>query len=472
MRRLISLIASFDELNYYKRLENSLIKKVLQNQKCHPEFISGSLLKLFPYRKKILKRVQNDTICGFVKPFVSIVIIAAALFIALPVSAQQKEKTNEYEFSFAPDLWFNSVDGIRAGVRMRGQRPGSFKEGPHRLDAGLWLSTFFPDHPVSYFVSFTEPIPSISGFNSEGNIRLRTSIRTGYHKHGLSFNKRWQPGFDEKNYQELSLSLRAEKRFDDEYLLYPQIWQNEWLYLGGIKFLLNNNNPLGRYRLQSKTSVNLAGEFDSFINTQLILQQKVPLGAGFALSGRLFAGLSSNNTAPEYLFSHSSKPYAEWDEQGTTRAKGTLPTPWVEQGIIQVSGGANLRGYTNQDIEQLNNGGAPLFNSLGAFNAELEYPNPVNNALKEIPVAGLFDFSSYLFFDTGTSLGVADREEERVLSDFGPGFKLSLNIPDYLGKPRGFAIRYEIPLWLSHPGGDNPSFKFRSLIGIGAVISL
>jgi hypothetical protein len=407
--------------------------------------------------------------------FLKIAVIAAAVsLITISASAQQKKSSNEneYEFSFAPDLWFNSVDGIRAGVRIRGQRPGSFKEGPHRLDVGLWLSTFFPDHPVSYFLSFTEPIPSISGFNSEGNIRLRTSIRTGYHKHGVSFNKRWQPGFDEKNYQELSLSLRAEKRFDDEYVLYPQIWQNEWLYLGGINFLLNNDNSLGRYRLKSLTSINFAGEYDSFVNSQLIIQQKVPLGSGFALSGRLFAGVSSDKTAPEYLFSHSSKPYAEWDEQGTTRAKGTLPTPWVEQGIIQVAGGANLRGYTNQDIEQLNDGGAPLFSSMGAFNAELEYPNPVNEALKEIPVAGLFDFRSYLFFDTGTSLGIADREEDRGLSDFGPGFELSLNIPDYLGKPRGFVIRYEIPLWLSHPAGNDPSFKFRSLIGIGAVISL
>lgn len=402
-----------------------------------------------------------------------ILFVAGVLMsITSPASGQGTAPENDYEFTPAPDVWFNSVDGIRVGIRLRGQYAGTFKEGPHRLDAGLWLGTFFPDYPVSYFVSFTEPIPSISGFNSEGNIQLRSSIRTGYHNHGISFNKRWQPGFEEKNYRELSVSLRAEKRFEDEYVLYPQIWQNEWLYVGGIGFTLNNNNGLGRYRFNSSTSVNFAGSADTFINTQLDMQQFIPLGNGFAFRGRLFAGVSSNTTAPEYLFSHSFKPYNEWDELGPTRAKGTLPTPWVRQGIIQVEGGANLRGYTNQDIEQLNDGVAPLYTSMGAFNAELAYPNPINRWLKGIPFAGLLDFRTYLFFDTGTSLGISGLEDDRVLSDAGPGFMLNLNIPDYLGKSRGFAIRYEIPVWLSNPKTGDSEFQFRSLIGIGAVISL
>jgi len=45
-----------------------------------------------------------------------------------------------------------------------------------------------------------------------------------------------------------------------------------------------------------------------------------------------------------------------------------------------------------------------------------------------------------------------------------------LNIPDYLGKPRGFVLRYDIPFWLSDPDSGD-SFKFRSLIGFGAVLS-
>lgn len=400
--------------------------------------------------------------------------MAAVLVLCVstvPAHAQQAPD-RDYEFDTAPDLWFNSVDGIRAGIRLRGQMADSFGDGPHRLDAGLWLSTFFPDYPVSYYISFTEPIPSLSGFNSEGNLRLRSAIRTGYHNHSVSFNKRWQPGFEETNYRELSVSLRAEKRFEDEYVLYPSIWQNDWLYITGVNFRINNANPLGRYRLDISTAANVAGPHDSFVQGQAALEQLVTLGSGFAFRGRLFAGLSSEQAAPEYRYTRSFQPYHAWDELGSTRAKGTLPTPWVRDGLIQVEGGANVRGYTGRDIDRLNDGEAVLHHSVGALNLELEYPNPVDRMLNSIPFAGLLNFRSYLFYDAGTSWSGGPDGQTDTFAGAGPGFMLSIDIPDYLGKSRGFALRYEMPLWLSDPDEGEDAFRFRSLIGIGAVISL
>ncbi len=394
------------------------------------------------------------------------------------IHAQQEQSSRPYELSFAPDLWFNSVDGIRVGIRMQGEVPGTFEQGPHRLDAGLWLATFFPEYPISYYVSFTEPIPAISGFKSEGNVRLRSSIRTGYHRHEISLNKRWQPGFEVEEYRKLSLFFRGVKRFEDEYKLYPEIWQNEWLYLAGASFSIQNGNPLGRYVIRASTAANIAGSYPSFIKGDIELQQFIPLSDYFSLRGRLFVGLSSQNTAPEYQFTHSFKPYVGWMENGRTRAKGTIPEAWVTGGIIHVAGGANLRGYTNKDIEQLNAGNTRLYTSAAAMNIELDYPNPLNEAFDNIPiVGGLLSFRSYLFFDAGTFGNSKFNKDPtfnqgRLLTDAGPGFALSLKIPDYLGQTRGFVIRYEIPLWLSHPQEGVPNFNFRSVIGIGAVISL
>src|SRR5699024_4993792 len=93
------------------------------------------------------------------KTSVSLLFLLSLISFYQPVNAQQN-----YEVSYAPDIWYNSVDGIRVGVRMRGKVPGSFKQGPHRLDAGLWLSTFIPASPVSYYFSLTEPITAISDF--------------------------------------------------------------------------------------------------------------------------------------------------------------------------------------------------------------------------------------------------------------------------------------------------------------------
>ena len=400
----------------------------------------------------------------------TITVMGILLLMPFVVYGQQSGKS--YELLPAPDLWYNDVDGVRVGLRVKGQVPGSFDDGPHRLDLGVWLGTWFPDNPVSYYLSFTEPIASISDFGSEGNIQLISSIRTGFHEHGISFNKRWQTGFNEQNYKEFSLSLKAEDRFDSEYLLYPQLWQNEWLYLVGLNFKIQDENGLGRYSADLSNFINVAGPSSPFITGSLEFQQHIPLSEYFSLRTRLFTGISSDETANQYLFSHSFKPAAGWMDNGLTRAKGTIPTSWMEEGIFQVSGGANLRGYLGQDFEILNGGAAPIYTSMGALNVELDYPNPLDKAINEVPVVGsLLKLRSYLFFDSGTSLGFTTFEEDRLLSDAGLGFMFSLNIPDYLGKPRGIRIRYDIPLWLSNPSDGN-NFEFRNVVGIGAVFSL
>ena len=385
---------------------------------------------------------------------------------------QGEAQSNSYELLPAPDVWYNSVDGVRLGVRLRGQQAGTFGEGPHRLNAGIWLGTKFPENPVSYYFSFTEPIPAISEFGSEGNISVESSYRTGFQFHGLSFNKRWQVGFNERNFKELSLGYRAEHRFDDDYLLYPQLWQDQWLHLISLHFLMTDTNAPGRYWLSLTADANVGGKQDEFGRGELSFLQKISLSERFTLSSRLYSALATNETSPEYLFSRSLSSPRNWMDNGFTRARGTIPPAWVESGVIQVTGGPNLRGYLKRDIDILNNGGAPLFSSMTSLNLELEYPNPIDRAINGIPVLGeLTELSSYLFYDGGTSIGITQYEESRVLSDAGLGFLFSINVPDYLGKRRGIMLRYDIPLWLSHPGKQN-AFEFRSVIGIGAVFNL
>lgn len=392
------------------------------------------------------------------------------IIIIPPQSTAQNNSS--YELLPAPDVWYNSVDGIRVGLRLRGQMSGTFGDGPHRMNAGIWLGTKFPANPVSYYFKFTEPIPSISDFGNEGSISLESSIRTGFQSHGLIFDKRWQNGFDEKNYKELSVGVRGEERFNLDYLLYQQLWQTNWLYLANVTVDITNTNGLGRYFLSFSGDANIAGNHDSFLRGDINFRQQVKLSRYFSLSSRFYTGLASDNTSPEYLFSHSFKSPRFWMDSGLTRARGTIPPNWLELGNIQVAGGAGLRGYLSENIEALNNQGIPLYTSLSALNLEFNYPNPLDNAINNIPViGGLAELRSYLFFDSGTSLGISGLEESRTLSDAGAGFQLLFNIPDYLGKSRGLVLRYDMPLWLSHPGSDN-AFEFRNVIGIGATISL
>lgn len=372
-----------------------------------------------------------------------------------------------YELIPAPDLWYNDVDGIRVGVRFKGQVPGTFEDGPHRLDAGLWLGLWFPDLPVSYYLSYTNPISAWSEFGSEANYQAISSIRTGYSIHGIGFNKRWQQGFDERRFRELSIFNSYEKRFDKEYTAFPLLWSGQNKLLTTLTAESQDDNSLGWYNLSVSGGVQYND--DSYGFATITASQRVPLNQSWGLRFRGFLGLASNATAPEYLFSRSTGQAINTLQNGVTRAKGTVPQPWLESGKFQFAGGANLRGYTDADVESFIN--EPLlFRSIAALNTEFDYPNPVGRLFNRVPIVSeLLNFRSYLFFDAGSPMGLGD-ESTALFADAGAGFSLSLNIPDYHGKDRGFVLRYDIPFWLSEPGIDN-SFNYRSLFAFGAVIS-
>lgn len=376
-------------------------------------------------------------------------------------------QSKSYEILPAPDLWYNDVDGMRVGLTLTGQVPGTFEDGPHRLDAGFWVGTWFPDLPVSYYISFTEPIPAWSEYGSEASIQLISSIRTGYHQHGAAFNKRWQQGFDERRYREFRVLNTFEKRFDLEYTAFPLLWDTDSKFLTHLSLELQDDNTLGWYRISGAASLQYLDEMYPVASLTAI--QNVPLGESWGFRLRGFLGAAGSSADPEYLFSRSMQPSVETLQSGITRAKGTIPQPWIESGKFHLAGGANLRGYTDQDIQSFTEAVLPsLFKSFASVNTEFDYPNPIGMLFKRIPYLSEFtNFDSYLFMDAGRSL---ESGGSTLFADAGAGFSLSLNIPDYLGKPRGFVLRYEIPFWLSEPGLQD-AFRLRHLFGFGAIFS-
>ncbi len=384
-----------------------------------------------------------------------------------------------YSFTFAPDLWYNDVDGIRTGIRILGEVEGTFKDGPHRLDAGLWLGTWLPENPISYYVSLTEPIKAISDFGNEGSIRFISSIRSGQSQHQIQLNKRWQHSFDEYDYKEVTLYISQEKMFNSQYRAFPQLWQNNWKSLVALQLHLSETSNIGQFFTIVDLKQNLNEQSGSFTVGTIELLQRINLSKTFKLRIRGFAGVSSNSSAPEYLFLSSMNPAQSWLNKGISRAKGTIPMPWLEAGSFQVGGGANLRGYLNRDIDLLNSGVNPSSESSIAVNLELEFPNIIDNSLKKISVVGdLISLRSYLFFDIGrqdfispTTIVGNVSNKTPIIADGGLGIQFSVNIPDYLGKDRGIFIRYDIPFWLSDPSASESNFSFRQLIGIGAIIS-
>jgi len=370
----------------------------------------------------------------------------------------------KYRFTPAPDVWYNSVDGVRLGIRFLGEQEGSFKDGPHRLDAGFWLGTNIPENPFSYYIDFTEPINSISDFGSEGSFQIISSIRTGFSTHSLFLNKRWQDGFNELKYLEASLFYTQQKMFDSDYRPYNIQWSNSWKSLIGLNLTTYKESEENIFEANLSFKQNINPESPSFSVLNAEVWNLYPLNESFGLGVRLFGGFTSSNTASEFLYTASYAEPNQWLGNGVSRAKGTIPTNWLDNGLAQVSGGGNLRGYIDTKFSDLTITG---YNSIFAINTELEFPNPLSSSLKKGIIGDFVFLKSYIFADAGTVFN-----DNPLLADAGLGLQFSINIPDFLGKPRGFAIRYEVPFWISEPDAGDSNFEFRNLIGFGAVVSL
>ncbi|TVQ66750.1 MAG: hypothetical protein EA360_04480 [Balneolaceae bacterium] len=391
----------------------------------------------------------------------------------LPDQTRGQEKA--YELLPSPDMWYNSVDGIRIGVNFVGQVPGTFEDGPHRLNAGVWLGLWFPSMPVSYQLLYTEPVPGWSEFGSEASVQFLSSIRTGYHRHGAGFNKRWQPGFQENKFRELNIFNTFEKRFNRSYTAFPALWSEDSKILATAAFKMQDENFLGLYFFELESSLQYLN--DSFIVSSLTAFQKIDLNRHWGFRFRAFTGVNSSASAPEYLYSRSMNPAIRWMNNGVTRAKGTIPQNWIESGSLHIAGGANIRGYMHSDVKSFVECEnevelcSSLYHSILSFNAEFDFWNPVDALLNKNNYASEFlRFRSYLFYDTGSSTGWIGDQPAEIFSNAGAGISFSLNIPDYLGKSRGFVLRYEMPFWISDPTNGN-SISFRSLFGFGAVIA-
>jgi hypothetical protein len=389
-----------------------------------------------------------------------------SLFIVLPVTGFSQ---SGYDFSIKPDLWYNDVDGIRIGSFFEGRAAGTGHEGPHRLDGGFWIGTWIPSLPVSYRLTYTEPLTNYLENPNELNIQIHSSVREGYQSHGISFNKRWQNLQDFRNFWETGIIYSLEKRFDDEYVIHPSLWSDQWN--GFIKPYLEHQylTGIGIFNLRLNSRINTFDPF--FYTTSLDVSQQIRLGRSWELRIRGYGEIIDKNSAEEYRMTLSSGGQINSLDSRMSRSKGTVPVSWVNRGIIHFSGGPNLRGYQKIDTDFILNGEPRVYNSIGAINLEFDFPNPVQTSIRNIDQLSEFlSFRSYIFSDVAIASGHDQSDFDGSFANLGAGIALSLNIPDFFGRPRGFVIRYESPFYLSEPSGED-RFKWRHLLGFGATIT-
>jgi hypothetical protein len=404
-----------------------------------------------------------------------------------------------YRLYVRPDLWWNAVDGVKAGVHFEGDYLFSL----HKLDATIWWNTHagqldrylvytnqgWYDHyaPVNYSFNYMTPL-SLANPKLQLLINSRFLDGLWYHRGGFSW------AVNRNNVVELSgQTMWRPLSYDKDYLLFPHEWSSRkalansslnasWLHT----YTCRNGNGSYKVSVRAPLITGNSPEAFNYGYAQLEAINSKRFGK-FELRTRLFGRYGVGNNVPyeSALFAAGANP-EEMMENKYTRSVGLVPTEWTSDvsryntNHFQYGGGLNLRGYTGyfmadeRDAEVLiaykGRGGA-------ALNAELDFGNYMK--LRPKFTRNWLSAAMYLFADAGImqlsrydSLATYwNAKPTNMLSDVrvdaGIGVALTIRKWGVFDKAKPLTLRFDMPLFLNRPPYANPQyFDLRYVVGV------
>lgn len=293
--------------------------------------------------------------------------------------------SNAYLVTWRPSLWYNSVDGIKLGMRLSGSYLGYLND----FDGGLWHGTH-KSSEFDYDLQFNTLMPNIS---CQMRIFARLSKLDGVEFYSAGFSKLFAPHLSYPPYHFIGISVNSMAARRSDYFVYPALWllnvrinfvqaqyeyQNYWKHLR-INFKAGYEADLPIFRGSvvdySKRSLELKCTY-SFMNNFLGL--------------RLYDGRASGGTPPQFEFYLAGANPAETWNYPIVRSRGTMSSQMME--YARIPGGGFVRAMNGN-----------LFGSgIDALNFELDFGDLIPFVSSySIPFLAypLSLFSSQIFYD-------------------------------------------------------------------------
>ena len=383
----------------------------------------------------------------------------------------------KYNLRYRPDIWWNSYDGIKAGLHFN----GDYLRYHHKIKANLWINTglirdslFSNDKNYNSFSFRLSYKTGLDKIMKNGNFILKTKFLDGLHSHQLGLEK-----YDYKKKNKLYSyfkSMYRPNKSDLNYLLYPgwdfQKFNNTATF--GWEHSYKHNTGKGKINFEI-TSSSFGSDYNySKISTTSINKFSI---SKFKFNTRIFAQIGSgDNWADESKLYLSGANPEELSNNKFTRSQGLISSNWTEYGnttnIFHMGGGLNLRGYNSYLAPEIINGEySEIYSgySGASINLEIEFQEIlpiIKNQNKLI---------TYLFSDAGV-INNSMITYNNFTSNFSKfrmdaGLGLALTIDYWLGMEtiKPFTIRLDFPIFLNkHPFIDDSNINTnRFIIGIG-----
>lgn len=374
-----------------------------------------------------------------------------------------------YGLMYSPDLWYNSIDGVKAGLRVQGGYMGI----RHVFDLSAWYNTgVFPGLDYNEEQSrqrqlFNYALKYHHRIGQMTDLEIDSRILDGLQLQVLGVKRRW-------GNQELKFSMRSlvrRRAADLNYTHAPELWQaSKWNNSFNVAYARDYKYPTGNGHIALQLrNASLFSDYNySWIKTEVINRNR--LGHKLALNTRFFAGYISGNGAPESRIYLAGASPEEWMDQKWLRSRAWFPDGWAvygnDFGNVQYGGGLNVRGNAAYRATEVNADGDTISVFAGrsgiSASAELDYtallPTKFRNGRKPLSL------QSYLFGDAGL-LGTA-QGHSGLRFNAGLGFLAQLRAQGIAGT-NPLRIRLDLPVFINRIAANNGDYlQFRWVIGI------
>jgi aminopeptidase N len=425
--------------------------------------------------------------------------ISSAVQLRLDGGLAAPLDTRHYRLYWRPDLWWNPIDGIKAGLHLE----GDYMRTMHNIDATLWWNThvlqgddylvfenedYYARHaPINYTLNYSSPL-------TRETPRLRFDLRSrfldGLHRHQPGLQ--WLPNTKNTVHASFLTMWRPVVPYDLDYLLYPQEWSsfagrpNASLNLAWI-YRVNYRRGAGAYNTSLRTPF-FAGRGADAFNYGFAQVEAVNYNSLGKLDvrTRFFGryGVGGNIPQESMLWLAGANPEALMENK-YTRSVGIVPEDWrgvsrYETNHFQQGGGLNLRGYAGYFIADERDGeiliGYKGRSGMSA-SAEVDFDNYI--PLRPKLFRNWLHFDVYAFADAGlielsryTTAAeywntTPTRRWSDVRMDAGLGLAATIKKWGPFEKAQPLTVRVDFPVLLNRPPFANPQYAaFRWVVGI------
>lgn len=357
-----------------------------------------------------------------------------------------------YWLRWRPSIWYNAVDGFKVGFKFNGSFLGDVVS--HRL----WFLYSPRTNQFDFYFNGSRRIP----FEISRGIFTDFEVFKieGRYGGGFGLKKRFSSTLTIPPFHDVNLKIQIFKSTNNDYLDDVYKWTEGRLtrIIAGYTYSNYGNFWRTKFSLTFESSTVLSDFNYSKVYSELVQSFRLPYGYLFAL--RLFGGYGNGLIPNQTKFFIASSSPIEQFYQPIYRSK-IFPADVRKH--IEPYGGAGLRGYFDQN-----------FANDRTYSANLELRFPSLLPFVKIPILGQF-FRTLIFFDAGKVWSQGERASLKNLKyDFGVGLRTNLleqisNFTNLLSDAGIGTIRFDFPIYVSHPLNGEKKLKFRWIFGFDAT---